>query len=242
VRKWRKWSVRRIHEIQKITQAETYLEVGVADGDTFFGVDLPYKDAVDPAFGFDHHGRGDDRVRFFEMPSDRFFASHLPRPRYDIVFLDGLHTFEQTLRDFLATLPLSHEKTVWLIDDTVPSDAYSALRDRQHCYRERAKAAGSLWDLKWHGDVYKVVYAIHDLCPNLNYATIKDDKNPRQTGNPQTIVWREPRESFSPAFATLEDVSRATYFDMECHTAAMRIDTEEGCLATLGRALARTPA
>ena len=140
------WSVRRIHAIQKLAGAATYLEVGVNDGKTFFDVELPYKDAVDPEFRFEHEGMGTDRVRFFELTSDRFFGSQLPRSRYDIVFLDGFHTFEQTFRDFLATLPLSHEKTVWLIDDTVPCDAYSALRDQQHCYRERSRWAGELSD------------------------------------------------------------------------------------------------
>ena len=226
------WSVRRIHEIQKLTHAETYLEIGVNDGATFFDIDLPYKDAVDPEFRFEHEAMSTDGVRFFQMPSDRFFGSHLPRARYDIVFLDGLHTVEQTFRDFLATLVLSHEKTVWLIDDTVPCDVYSALRDQEQCLRERSRL-GPQSNGSWHGDVYKVVYAIHDFCPNLNYVTIIDQ------GNPQTIVWREPRESFAPSFATLEDISRVSYFDMERHAEAMRIDTEAVCLTKLSSVLER---
>lgn len=223
------WSVRRLHEIASITHAEHYLEVGVYGGDTFFPVMLPYKDAVDPAFRFDCTGLGNEAVRFFEMPSDAFFASTRPRPQYDLIFLDGLHTFAQTFRDFIATLPLSHARTVWVIDDTVPCDPYSALPDMALSYRERAK--GRLPGNPWHGDVYKVIYALHDCCPNLSYATVVDG------GNPQTLVWREPRAEFAPAFGSLEAIERSDYFGMESHEAAMRYATEERALAQLRAAL-----
>jgi hypothetical protein len=61
----------------------------------------------------------------------------------------------------------------------------------------------------------------------LNFATIVD------LGNPQTLVWREPRAPFAPAFPNLEAISRASYFDMDQHAAAMRYSTEENALAQL---------
>ena len=227
------WSVRRIHAIQAITGASRYLEVGVYGGGTLLNIQLPYKDAVDPAFRFETATHATESVRFFPMHSDQFFASSQAHSRYDIIFLDGLHTFEQTFRDFLATLPLSHERTVWLIDDTVPCDAYSALPDQDHSYRQR-RMAGVPGD-PWHGDVYKVVYAIHDYCPNLNFATIADQ------GNPQTLVWRQPRPAFAPAFKGLEAIARTGYFDMESFSAALRYSSEESALLQLASALQHAP-
>jgi hypothetical protein len=223
------WSVRRIHAIRALTGAARYLEVGVYGGGTFLHVQLPSKDAVDPAFQFDTKGFASEQVRFFQMPSDEFFASRHAKPQYDVIFLDGLHTFEQTFRDFLATLPLSHDRTVWLIDDTLPSDAYSALPDQAHSYRERQKAG--IPGNPWHGDVYKVICAIHDFCPNLDFATIVDH------GNPQTLVWRQPREAFKPVFRNLEDISRLSYFDIEKNESAMRFSTEEQAMARVADAL-----
>ena len=223
------WSVRRIHAIQSMTGASRYLEVGVYGGATFLNVQLPSKDAVDPAFQFDPTPFASSSVRFFQMPSDEFFTSTHPKSHYDVIFLDGLHTFEQTFRDVLATLPLSHERTVWLIDDTLPSDPYSALPDQVHSYTERQKAG--VPGNPWHGDVYKVICAIHDFCPNLNFATIVDH------GNPQTLVWREPRAGFSPAFRGLEAISRLSYFEIDAHSRAMRFCTEEQALAQLSMAL-----
>jgi hypothetical protein len=220
--------------MRALTGASRYLEVGVYGGATFLNVQLPTKDAVDPAFQFDTAPFATESVRFFPMASNEFFTSAHPRPQYDIIFLDGLHTFEQTFRDFLVTLPLSHEQTVWLIDDTLPSDPYSALPDQSHSYTERQKAGAP--GNPWHGDVYKVVCAIHDFCPNLNFATVVDH------GNPQTLVWREPRAGFSPVFGNLEAITRLSYFDIDAHAQAMRFCTEEHALAQLSSALTRRAA
>jgi hypothetical protein len=207
--------------------------VGVCGGDTFLNVNLPVKDAVDPAFLFDSTSFATDEVRFFETTSDAFFTSFAARPQYDLIFLDGLHTFEQTFRDFLSSMAYAHDRTVWLIDDTLPCDAYSALPDPEHSHRERQKAG--VPGNPWHGDVYKVVCAIHDYCPNLNFATIVDQ------GNPQTLVWRQPRADFAPAFAGLEAISRLGYFDIERHAAAMHFTTEEQAFALLTSALLTRP-
>jgi hypothetical protein len=52
--------------------------------------------------------------------SDEFFATLRPSKRYDVAFIDGLHTFEQTYRDVINTF--AHLRSgVILIDDTVPS-------------------------------------------------------------------------------------------------------------------------
>src|SRR5690606_5937179 len=88
--------------------------------------------------------------------------------------------------------------------DTVPSDPYSALRDQKLAVTSREQHGGK--GRSWHGDTYKCVLAIHDFFPGFSYVTVMDD------GNPQTVVWREPRGG-SPAFARAEHIGQTDYFD-----------------------------
>lgn len=223
------WSVRRVHQVVELTGTATYLDVGVYGRDRFFPIAIRYKDAVDPAFRFNCSGMSSEYTGFLQMQSDEFFASALPRPQDDVIFLDGLHTFAQTFRDFMTTLPFSHGKTVWLIDDTVSCDPYSALWDMEHSYAERTKARMP-WN-PWHGDVYKVIYPLHDFCPNFNFARTVDGRNP------QMVVRSEPRWHFAPAFSGFEGIERSSYFTLGEHEAVMRYQTETMALHQLAQFL-----
>ena len=70
-----------------------------------------------------------------------------------------MHTYNQTLKDFLNSLAVAHKKTIWLIDDTVPRDAISAEPSL-----DKVKSARSIennsGDQTWMGDVFKVVVFI----------------------------------------------------------------------------------
>lgn len=223
------WAVRRLKAAAAINHARAYLEIGVKDGDTFLDVDIEYKDAVDPAFAFDTHLFATERVRFFSQTSDEFWVSRHPRT-YDVIFLDGLHTFEQTVRDLVASMRWAHARTIWLIDDTLPCDVFSALPDRERSFYERKRM--NLPGLPWHGDVYKVVYAIHDFFPVLTYATITG------SGNPQTLAWYAARRDFAPALNGWEAIARKTYFDIEPDIGLFRVMDEDAALAVLRSELA----
>ena len=224
------WSIRRIHAISKLNNASTYLEIGVYMGDTFHPIDLPYKDAVDPSFKFDISLIANEQIRLFEMTSNQFFSSNLPKRHYDIVFLDGMHVFAQIFRDFSSALTLSHSRTVFLIDDTIPCDVYSSLPNHQQAVKER-KRANPAGNDAWHGDVFKIILAIHDFFPTLTFATIMN------SGNPQTIVWHEPRKNFIPLIDDFEKISRANYFDLSNYASAFNLTTEEAALDRLRQGL-----
>ncbi|NEP71306.1 MAG: class I SAM-dependent methyltransferase [Okeania sp. SIO2G4] len=50
---------------------------------------------------------------FLEVSSDEFFRSYAKEfESFDLIYLDGLHTFEQTFRDFCAFLAVAHSKTI----------------------------------------------------------------------------------------------------------------------------------
>ncbi len=196
-------NVARLARIARDIGARRYLEVGVFRGQTFLNLTLPDMHAVDPKFLFDVAPEVRPHRQFFEMTSDAFFQNP-PGPKpYDLVFLDGLHTFEQTFRDLCSALVMTHAGSVIVIDDTVPSDMFAMMRDHGECNRMRRQHGAT--GRAWQGDVCKVVFAIHDFFPNLDFRTVIG------AGNPQTVVMRRPRAAFKPHWNDLEAISRLDF-------------------------------
>jgi len=218
---------RRINTIAERAGWSTYLEIGVAKGKTFLAIDLEQKRAVDPVFRFDFERLQSRSIQFYQMPSDEYFLKGNAGACFDVVFLDGLHVFEQTFRDFCNTLTATHNRSLIVIDDVVPSDVYSAIPDEKEAIRHRRAAGGIGSD--WHGDIYKMVFAIHDFFPALSFLTITTG------GNPQTFVWREPRETFEPRLNSLEAISRLSWFDTKRHWELMHGVPEDEALSLLSK-------
>jgi hypothetical protein len=229
------WSARRINTLAAALGAQRYLEIGVNRGATFKEVTLPYRVGVDPSFSFDTAPYANDSTHFFPLRSDDYFAQLPEAETFDIHFIDGLHTFEQTLRDLMNAIAHSHPRTVWLIDDTIPNDVYSSLTDLHKALSYRERSGNS--NKSWHGDVFKLVYFIHDFMPAYDYRTLSG------MGNAQTLMWRSAAGPRQPLFGNLEQISRLSYFDMLDHRGVLReCSEEEGlrvCAHSLGTALAR---
>jgi|GEM_PF-5431802 len=175
----------RINEIARRVGARSYLEIGVQAGKTFFNVDIPVKVAVDPNFLFDYKEHASGEVIFYNCTSDDFFSSVDNSPTFDIVFLDGMHTFDQTYRDFCNALLHTHQRSIIIIDDTMPNDYYSSLRSQETCmYRRKHEAPGSSIG-EWRGDVYKILLFLNLFHSSLGFITVSND------GPGQTVVWRK---------------------------------------------------
>lgn len=180
------FAVRRLNRLAEELSCRTYLEIGVFSGDTFLAVNVASRVGVDPEFHFDWNSyHGNDGIQLHQCPSDAFFASVDPATTYDLIFVDGLHTFEQTYRDILHALRHSHAGTVIAIDDTIPSDVFSTSRSYDDCVGMRQMVAGSA-DQRWHGDTYKVVPLLTVFNSDLRLITLIDG------GNPWTLIWRPP--------------------------------------------------
>ena len=76
--------------IQK-NKFENYLEIGCDDDQLFSKVNIKNKIGVDPVSG------GNIRKK-----SDDFFSSN--KDKFDLVFIDGLHIYEQVKKDILNSL------------------------------------------------------------------------------------------------------------------------------------------
>lgn len=80
----------------KYRNYRTYLEIGVDDGINFMNVDCSEKIGVDPSFAKLHTSARPYCVR---MTSDEFFNSIPTDQLFDIIFIDGDHTYEQVVKD-----------------------------------------------------------------------------------------------------------------------------------------------
>jgi hypothetical protein len=165
----------------------SYLEIGVNEGATFTKVKASRKVAVDPVFLFDvrEAGAADPASEFHEITSDDYFGRVVdPDERFDVIYLDGLHTFEQTLRDFTNAVHHLSPKGVILIDDVCPVSYLASLPDRDNYFTVRNFL--EVTDKSWMGDVYRLVFFVETFYQHMSYATIADNHG-------QAVIWRERR-------------------------------------------------
>ena len=216
-------SPRRINILAEALNGKTYLELAGNKEHAFSKVSIPQRTVVNPKFLFDMASVTDNQVILKETTSDAFFSALAITLKYDVVLIDGLHTFEQTYRDLCNSLLHSHDRTVFLINDTKPGDEYAAMTNQRLAIKSRRQAGGK--GRQWQGDTFKAVFALHDFHPGLNYRTIVD------AGVTQTLVWRSNSDWQKPLFNSLEAISRLTYLDLLDHLDILRTCSEEEAIS-----------
>lgn len=218
------WAARRLNFLASALGARRYLEIGVAEGHTFAQVGVEEKTGVDPMPTLDPAIDEATGSRVVQLTSDDFFATLSPATTFDLVYIDGLHTFEQTYRDLCNVLLHTHVGSTILLDDTVPADVYSAIPDKPRSILQRSRDPNAI--ASWSGDVYKVVLAVHDFHFGLDYRTIVG------SGNPQTLIWRSKSFVRTPSLKSLELISRFSYFDLRENMGLLRTEQEPEALNT----------
>ena len=155
-----------IQQIIDRKQARNYLEIGVANGGNFYPMRVRRKVAVDPSFVVSPRFKIKWTIRnpcnlfakFHETTSDRFFAEHDASRRFDVVFIDGLHTYGQAFTDVENSLKVLCDGGVILMHDCNPKSAAEAHP------AESFEHAGTLnlpgWTGEWCGDTWKAVCAL----------------------------------------------------------------------------------
>ncbi|MDE0701326.1 MAG: class I SAM-dependent methyltransferase [Acidimicrobiaceae bacterium] len=149
--------LRRVHEVLK---PQRYLEIGVHRGHSLalvrpethaVGVD-PEPMVEDPP----------DNAVIVPATSDDFFANPdlfgLLGGPVDLVFVDGLHLYEQALRDVANVERQSNPHGFILIHDCLLIDAETSTREQN--------------SMIWSGDVWKVVVALRRHRPDLTVTTV----------------------------------------------------------------------
>jgi len=176
-------SARRINRLLAgMPDARAYLEIGLATGTTLESVEAPLRWGVDPRPQFDVR-RLPPGVHVHVGTSDEFFEQ-LPfqETQFDLVFLDGLHTFRQTYRDLINSFRL-FPKAIILMDDVVPVDEASAIPDYDAAIKAHRRLGLSRSPHIWQGDVFRVLLTLRSYHPELKYCTIEGPHNP------QALIW-----------------------------------------------------
>lgn len=176
-------------EAHKIILPDFYLEIGVQ-----YGTSLQLAVGAAQAWGVDPQPAtsAQKNQKIFPMTSDAFFKEvtrgrGLPRDpdhfnlpsAIDFGFIDGLHHYEQALRDFVhMTDHIAHDGVI-IFDDILPRNAGEAAREM--CPGD------------WTGDVWKVTEILLDTCPDLRIVEV----NTQPTGT-LVVYGFDDMESLSP--------------------------------------------
>jgi len=146
------------------TRARTYLEIGVHQGVSFMPIRIRHKIAVDPKFAITRKSRlkwlimnfANVTAEFHEVTSDAYFARKKSSERFDVVFVDGLHTYEQSLRDVTNSLNNLNKSGVVVIHDCIPPHR-AAAHPSQLSQKQAAELNIPGWTPEWCGDVWKTI-------------------------------------------------------------------------------------
>lgn len=147
-----------LQRLHKLLAPEVYLEIGVQRGHSLrFAKSRTI--GIDPAMHVSEAAlRRKPWVKLYHTTSDAFFTEHDAAPtlegrRLGLAFIDGLHLFEQVLRDFIHIERWSSPETVIAVHDVVPPDVASTGRTPH----------GGVWV----GDVWKLVLCLALYRPDL---------------------------------------------------------------------------
>lgn len=183
-----------------------YLEIGLDRGKTFEAVVATERWGVDPRPRFSVTAVPEGAT-LLVTTSDRFFELVSPETCFDVVYVDGLHRFEQTYRDLIHAFAHIQPRGAALVDDVVPVDEVSAIPDQHISLSERARRG--LPGRPWHGDVFRLIKVLADHHSELEIRTIVG------AGNQQALVWRsDPEASSAPiSGADLRSYGQLNYTD-----------------------------
>ena len=173
-----------IHTVVEMTRAKTYLEIGVASGAVFFRVKAKSKIAVDPRFEFSTMKQIRYLIKnpwnvtnqYYEMTSDEYFqneGANVERRGLDVAFVDGLHTFEQSLRDVSNCLRYLNQGGVIILHDCNPPSEAAAFPAASFDHARKANVSG--WTGDWCGDTWKTIVYLRSVNANLRIFVLDCD-------------------------------------------------------------------
>ena len=146
---WKKYPSRS-EIIQKIIDSKkykNYLEVGCDKDENFSKINVEKKIGVDPLNG-----------GTLRMTSDDFFKTN--NEKFDLIFLDGLHTYEQTIKDIDNSLKFLNNHGVVIIHDCLPKKIWNQIVPRVYGH--------------WNGDVWKAIVHSRTYSNADTYTCIAD--------------------------------------------------------------------
>ena len=204
----------RLEVIEKALQrfgGSTYLEIGVHRAKNFYKVRAKRKIAIDPVFkiGLKRRLMHLPYLRYesyFKMTSDKFFennSSLFQSDKIDVALIDGLHTYEQTLKDIENTLENGSKGCFIIVHDCNPLDEVSATRATSP--EEMREITGTDHNF-WLGDVWKSILHLRATRSDLFVCTLDTDFGLGivKFGEPENPVDLTPDQIADLEYADLE--------------------------------------
>lgn len=221
-----------INRLTGLFSTPSYLQIGGDLRETFFAVEANSKTAV----GFDGQDfssvLGDRTQDISPLKSDDFFRRLNLDRKFDVILIDGYHTFEQTLRDLLNAIVHSHEKTIIIIDNVFPNSYAASISSIEEWTAFRA--ALGIEDQSWMGDVYKCVRFIDAFLPAFSFATSSDNRG-------QLLLWRSSRTPEYVSNIAMHDIVDLSYKNIVANREFMRFSPFSMIFEKIKQAICATP-
>ena len=161
-----------IQQLIDQSSEKLYLEIGVFVGHNFLQIEANRKIAIDHNKRIKHTSQFSENTVFYEMTSDVFFEKQIDEildKKIDVAFIDGLHTYEQSLNDVLNCL------------DYLKGDGFIVMHD---CFPKTKAAAHPIQTVAqkmpsyqgfWNGDVFKTILWLRTNRPDLTVFVLDAD-------------------------------------------------------------------
>jgi hypothetical protein len=149
-----------------------YLEIGTGTGNSLRLASCP-SIAIDPVFRLQGDVIGARRsLHLHQVTSEEFFARHDPvrilGAPVDLAFIDGMHVFENVLRDFIAVERCCAKGSLVVLSSCLPGDAHITMREMDDPRRAKSRHPEM-----WAGDVWKLLPILQIYRPDLT-VTVAD--------------------------------------------------------------------
>ena len=168
-----------IQNIIDLKDFKSYLEIGTYKNEVFDKIKCKKKIGVDPVSG--------GNIR---MTSDNFFKVN--QDKFDIIFIDGLHTYKQVKKDILNSINCLRDGGVILLHDCLPLNYYSNAVPR--C------------TYVWSGDVWKAFVEMRTKDDLDCYCCYADQ-------GIGVILKRKNKNQLTIKFKKFSDIKFNYYFD-----------------------------
>ena len=126
----------------------SYLEIGCFKNETFNNINIKKKIGVDPVSGGN-----------LRMTSDHFFKEN--KEKFDLIFIDGLHVYEQVIKDIFNSINVLKKNGIILVHDCLP---------RKLWYQTPTRMSDT-----WNGDVWKAIVECRTLEYIDTYTCLADE-------------------------------------------------------------------
>jgi hypothetical protein len=166
--------------------ARTYLEIGVRHGGILARLKCRTKIGIDPYLKLSGGKQfknfvGIINFKTYRMTSDEFFlkeALEVLGKGIDVAFVDGLHTYGQSLKDVENCLKYLNEDGVIVMHDCSPlnhASAYPVKESVKEVLELAGKGELPGWNDTWNGDVWKTLVHTRIVHDDLEVFTLDLD-------------------------------------------------------------------